>query len=43
MNYHPEKMGEYRRKDIITVLCGIPLVATFAIVAANFVTSYNGI
>ena len=43
MNYHPEKMGAYRRKDIVTVLCGIPAVATFAVFCANFVTSFSGI
>ena len=33
----------YPAKDVITVLCGIPVVASIAIFCANFVTSYAGL
>jgi len=43
MSTSPDKKELYRRKDIITVLCGLPVVAAFAIFCANFLTSYSGI
>ncbi len=42
MENHPEK-PLYSRKDTIQVLLGIPVVCTFAVICANFVTSYAGI
>ncbi len=36
-------LGTYRSKDVIQVLIGIPIVATIAVLCANFVTSYAGI
>lgn len=43
MSNNPDKKGLYRRKDIVTVLCGLPVVATFAVFCANFITSYAGL
>ncbi len=43
MSSNPEKKELYRRKDIITVLCGLPVVATFAVFCANFITTYAGL
>ncbi len=33
----------YPAKDVITILCGIPVVLAIAVFCANFVTSYAGI
>lgn len=33
----------YPIKDVAVVVCGIPVVATVAVLCANFVTSYAGI
>ena len=38
-----KKNDLYRSKDIVIVLCGIPVVATFAVFCASFVTSYAGL
>lgn len=38
-----EKKELYRRKDLVQVLFGIPIVAAVAVFCANFVTSYAGI
>ncbi len=38
-----EKKELYPKKDIITVLCGIPIVASVGVFLANFVTSYAGL
>lgn len=43
MSNNQDNKGTYRRKDVITVLCGLPIVATFAIFCANFATSYSGL
>jgi len=43
MSTNSEKKELYRRKDIITVLCGLPIVAIVAIFCANFITSYAGL
>ncbi len=43
MSTSPDKKELYRRKDVITVLCGIPVVASVAIFCANFVTTYAGL
>lgn len=39
----PSGHYEYRKKDVITALFGIPIVMTAAIFVANFATSYAGI
>ena len=36
-------LGCYRKEDVIQVLIGIPIVATVAVLLANFVTSFAGI
>ncbi len=36
-------MGSFRRKDVIQVISGIPIVMIVAILLANWVTSYAGI
>jgi hypothetical protein len=38
-----KKKELYPIKDVAFVICGIPVVATFAVFCANFVTSYAGI
>lgn len=43
MSNNPEKKELYRRKDIVTVLCGLPIVTAFAVFCANFITSYAGL
>jgi len=43
MSSNTNKNELYRRKDIITVLCGLPVVATFAVFCANFITTYAGL
>jgi len=43
MSTNLDKKELYLRKDIVTVLCGLPVVATFAVLCANFLTSYSGI
>ena len=44
MSTNSEKKNDlYPIKDVAIVLCGIPVVATFAIFCANFVTSYAGL
>lgn len=44
MSIKPDKKKElYRSKDVVTVLLGIPVVATVAVFFANFVTSFAGI
>jgi hypothetical protein len=42
-NTSKQDLGAYKPKDLAIVLCGIPVVATFAIFVANFATSYAGI
>jgi len=43
MSSNPEKKELYRRNDIIIILCGLPVVATFAVFCANFITTYAGL
>lgn len=42
-NTSKPNLGTYKPKDIAIVLCGIPVVATFAVFVANFATSFAGI
>lgn len=43
MSTNPDNKELYRRKDIVIILCGLPVVATFAVFCANFLTSYAGL
>jgi len=43
MNKTQDKKQLYPSKDVITVVCGIPIVATVAVFCANFLTSYAGL
>ena len=36
-----ENKFAYRSKDVVQVLCGIPIVACVAVFCANFVTTYS--
>ncbi len=35
--------GSFRSEDVIQVLIGIPIVATVAVLLANWATSYAGL
>lgn len=43
IHYTFDKKELYPKKDVITIICGIPIVASIAVFLANFFTSYAGL